>query len=115
MNRVEFSNKVRAEAFLRCDGKCEKCYAKLKRGECEFDHIIAFYLTQDSTLENCQVLCVPCHRGVGAKTANDQKVISKVKRIKAKNDGTYKRNSGFQKPDGYQYDWSRGKYVRVDQ
>lgn len=89
MKRVEFSKKVRAEAFTRATGKCEKCAMKLKAGEGEYDHIIAFYLTQDSSLDNCQLLCVPCHRGEGAKTADDQKMISKVKRIKAKHDGTW--------------------------
>jgi 5-methylcytosine-specific restriction enzyme A len=89
MKRVEFSKKVRAEAFARANGCCEACQAKLKTGEGEYDHIIAFWLTQDSTLDNCQVLCVPCHRGEGAKTADDQKMISKVKRIKAKHDGTW--------------------------
>lgn len=91
MKRVEFSKKVRAEAFARANGKCEKCQARLKTGEAEFDHEIAFWLTQDSSVENCQVLCVPCHRGVGAKTADDQQMISKVKRIKAKHDGTWVR------------------------
>lgn len=92
MKRVEFSKKVRAEAFARANGKCEACGAKLKTGEGEYDHIIAFFLTQDSSLENCQVLCVPCHRGVGAKTADDQRMISKVKRLKAKHEGTWVRN-----------------------
>lgn len=91
VSRVEFSKKVRAEAFARANGCCKKCQARLKAGEGEYDHIVAFWLTQDSSLENCQVLCVPCHRGVGAKTADDQKMISKVKRIKAKHDGTWVR------------------------
>lgn len=103
MKREEFSKQIRAEAFLRCGGKCEKCEMKLKQGEAEFDHIIAYFLTQDSTLSNCQVLCVPCHRGVGAKTADDQRIISKVKRLKAKHDGTFPpsqfklRSRGFPK------------------
>lgn len=91
MKRFEFSKKVRAEAFLRSEGKCQSCGMKLKQSEGEYDHRIPFFLTQDSSLENCQVLCVPCHRGVGAKTADDQRVISKVKRIKAKHDGTWVR------------------------
>lgn len=91
-DRVEFSKKVRAEAFARANGHCEKCAMRLKVGEGEFDHILAFWLSRDSSLENCQLLCVPCHRGEGAKTADDQRTISKVKRIKAKHDGTWKRN-----------------------
>jgi 5-methylcytosine-specific restriction enzyme A len=103
MARIEFSKKVRAAAFLRCGGNCEGCGMKLKRGEAEFDHRIAYFLSQDSSLENCQVLCVPCHRGVGAKTADDQKIISKVKRTKAKHEGTFPpskakiRSAGFGK------------------
>jgi len=96
MKRQEFSDKVRAQAFLRCGGKCESCSAKLKAGEGEYDHIIAFYLTQDSSLSNCQVLCVPCHRGVGAKTADDQRIIAKVKRVWAKHNGTVKKSGAFQ-------------------
>lgn len=95
MKREEFSDKVRAQAFLRCGGKCESCGMRLKVSEGEYDHVIPYFLTQDSTLSNCQVLCVPCHRGVGAKTAADQKVISKVKRVKAKHDGTAKKRGGF--------------------
>lgn len=96
MKRQEFSGKVRAQAFARCRGKCEKCGAWLKVGAGEYDHIIPYYLSQDSSLDNCQVLCVPCHRGAGAKTADDQRVIAKVKRVKAKFDGTFQRAGGFQ-------------------
>lgn len=88
-DRIEFSKKVRVEAFARCEGKCEKCQAKLKVGEAEFDHIVSFWLSRDSSLENCQVLCIPCHRGVGAKTADDQRIIAKVKRTKMKHEGTF--------------------------
>jgi len=103
MKRVEFSKKIRGQAFLRCGGNCEKCRAKLKQGEAEFDHIIPFYFTQDSTLENCQVLCVPCHRGEGQKTADDQRDISKAKRNWLKHTGSWPksknpiRSAGFRK------------------
>lgn len=103
MARVEFSKKVRGEAFLRCGGKCEKCGAKLKSSEGEYDHIIPYHFTQDSTLSNCQVLCVPCHRGVGGKTADDQRDISKSKRIWLKHTGAWPksksplRSGGFKK------------------
>lgn len=92
MKRVEFSSKTRAEAFLRCNGKCEACKAALKLGEGEYDHVIPYAISEDSTLANCQVLCVPCHRGAGAKTAQDQKDISKAKRREADHFGTKKPN-----------------------
>lgn len=89
MERVEFSKKTRIEAFQRCAGRCEKCDAHLKVGEAEYDHVIPYYFTRDSSLGNCQVLCVPCHRGVGGKTADDQADISKSKRIWMKHNGVW--------------------------
>jgi hypothetical protein len=85
--RKEFTAKIRLLAFARCAGKCESCKATLKVGEGEYDHITSYALSEDSSLSNCQVLCVPCHRGVGAKTAQDQKRISKAKRTEAKHIG----------------------------
>lgn len=92
MKRVEFSKKVRAEAFVACEGKCQKCKANLKVGEGEYDHIIPFYFSQDSSLENCQVLCVTCHRGCGGKTSDDQKAISKSKRVSMKHNGSWPKS-----------------------
>lgn len=88
-DRVEFDKKTRIAAFDRCGGKCEKCEMKLKVGTGEYDHVIPYYISRDSSLSNCQVLCTPCHRAPGAKTADDQRDIAKVKRIKMKHEGTY--------------------------
>jgi 5-methylcytosine-specific restriction protein A len=104
-DRVEFSKKTRGLAFIRCGGKCEKCEMKLKVSEGEYDHVIPYFISRDSSLDNCQVLCQKCHRGVGAKTADDQRTISKIKRIQMKNNGTWKstgpklQSRGFQKRD----------------
>src|SRR5579864_3551037 len=87
MKRKEFSQKTRGLAFLRCGGLCEGCSMKLKVSEGEYDHVIPYALSEDSSLENCQVLCVPCHRGVGAKTSNDVRIIAKAKRNEAKHRG----------------------------
>jgi 5-methylcytosine-specific restriction enzyme A len=83
----EFSKKVRGLAFARCKGKCEKCGAVLKVSEGEYDHVIPLALTGESTLDNCQVLCRPCHRDPGAKTADDVKRIAKAKRTEAAHRG----------------------------
>jgi hypothetical protein len=48
-------------------------------------------LSGESTLDNCQVLCRPCHRGEGAKTTQDVKRIAKAKR-------SYDRHAGITKP-----------------
>lgn len=100
MRRKEFTGKIRKQAFIRCGSKCEACNAALKIGEGEYDHIIPWALSEDSSIENCQVLCVPCHRGVGAKTADDQRHIAKAKRREAKHIGITKpagtlKSAGF--------------------
>ena len=100
-DRVEFDKKTRIAAFARCGGKCESCEAKLKVGEGEYDHVIPYFLSRDSSLGNCQVLCVPCHRGVGAKTADDQRIISKVKRVKMKHEGTFPASKAKIKSRGF--------------
>lgn len=101
MKRVEFDKKTRAEAFRRCGGKCESCQMKLKAGEGEYDHIIPYALSEDSTLSNCQVLCVPCHRGVGAKTSDDIKAISKAKRNWLKHTGAWPQSKAKIKSRGF--------------
>lgn len=106
--RKEFSKKTRAEVFLRANGLCEKCGAKLKVGEGEYDHIVADWLGGDNTASNSALLCTPCHRGVGAKTADDQRIIAKVKRVAAKHNGTFPpskaklRSRGFCKSRDHQ-------------
>lgn len=101
--RKEFSKKTRIEVFARAAGRCEKCEAKLKVGEGEYDHIIPCALGGDNDVSNAALLCVPCHRGIGAKTADDQKMIAKVKRIHAKHFGLHPksanpiRSAGFRK------------------
>lgn len=110
-----FSKKVQGQAFLRCGGKCEKCSANLKVGESEYDHIVPYALTQDSTLENCQVLCIPCHRGVGAKTSDDIKAIAKTKRIWLKHHGIKSPPKFRKAPQGTKYNWQTGRYERAEQ
>lgn len=94
----EFSKKVRGLAFARCKGKCEKCNAILKVGEGEYDHVIPLALGGESTLDNCQVLCRPCHRDPGAKTAEDVKRIAKAKRVEALHHGITQPAGNIQSP-----------------
>ena len=114
MKRIEFDKKTRAEAFRRCGGKCEGCQMKLKAGEGEYDHIIPYALSEDSTLSNCQVLCVPCHRGVGAKTSDDIKAISKAKRNWLKHNGIKKPSTFPKPPMDTRFNWRTGRYERAE-
>lgn len=101
-DRVEFSKKTRGLAFIRCGGKCEKCEMKLKVSEGEYDHVIPYFISRDSSLDNCQVLCQKCHRGAGEKTAADQRDIAKIKRIQMKNNGTWKSAGPKMQSRGFQ-------------
>lgn len=77
--RIEFSPRVKREAAKRADGKCEGCGLPRRSGEAHYDHINPEYFSKDATLENCQVLCWPCHRDKTGKV--DVPAIAKSKRI----------------------------------
>ncbi|MBO1021491.1 HNH endonuclease [Methylobacterium sp. SD274] len=79
MSRREFSKKVKRDAFVRAAGHCEGpgCGAKLSLGKFAYDHVNPDGLTGEPTLENCAVLCDPCHK---EKTKNDVADIARAKR-----------------------------------
>jgi 5-methylcytosine-specific restriction protein A len=65
--RRTFSNEVKRLAWRRCNRQCQECTRQVTgAGDIEFDHIIAWEISHDSSLGNCQVLCSDCH---AAKTA----------------------------------------------
>lgn len=87
MSRREFSKAVKRAAFDRADGQCEgfladsdeRCPCKLTPGKFHYDHDLADWMGGEPTLENCVVLCIPCHHD---KTAgSDIPAIAKAKRI----------------------------------
>ncbi len=97
--RRNFPKPVQKLASRRAEGKCEGCHLRLKRGEGHFDHIIPDALGGEPTIENCQLLCAPCHK---IKTATqDIPIIAKTKRIQDRDNGIRKpsqiRNAGFRK------------------
>lgn len=109
-SRREFPHKVKALAFQRADGRCERCTARLVVGKFAYDHVIADALGGEPTLENCAVLCVACH---GLKTPSDTTKAAKVKRIKRKLVAGIKKPSRFPKPPpGMKFDWRSRRYVK---
>lgn len=91
--RKEFPAKVKAAAFTRARGFCEgkNCGATLTPGKFHYDHDIADDLGGEPTLENCVVLCTPCHK---AKTAqHDMPLIAKGRRIRRREMGIKKRST----------------------
>lgn len=99
--RLEFTKKTMREAYERAEGLCEgirpdgeRCCFLVDRRK-HFDHIIPAALGGDNSLQNCAVLCVPCH---DAKTQKiDVPMIAKAKRISDKHRGIKLRSRGFQK------------------
>lgn len=86
--RREFSKSVKRDAFLRANGNCELCGARLTVGKFAYDHRIPDALGGEPTLENCQVACSVCH---GEKTSSrDIPAIAKTKRIRDHNIGIKK-------------------------
>lgn len=86
--RDEFRKATKQDAWARCGGKCEGCGKEFQDGErVEFDHIVPDALRKNASLENCQVLCSPCHL---EKTKCDVRNIAKAKRIARKNTGEFR-------------------------
>jgi 5-methylcytosine-specific restriction protein A len=81
MQRRNFPDKIKALAFERAKGHCERCTARLAVGKIQYDHVIADALGGEPTLENCAVLCASCH---GIKTPSDTTKAAKVKRTTRK-------------------------------
>ena len=84
--RKEFSKQVKAQAFLRSNGQCEQCGAKLFAGNrsYEYDHTKEDFFGGEPTLENCKVLCRSCHN---TKTQAAAPVIAKTRRQAEKDQG----------------------------
>lgn len=78
--RVEFPAKVRDKAADRANGKCQKCGLPFAGKKMHFDHILPLALGGESSVANCQVLCVSCHTTKTAK--EDVPRIRKADRVK---------------------------------
>lgn len=99
MSRLEFTKQQRIAIWTRAAGHCEGCKAKLKTGEGEYDHVIPFALTRDTSVENGQLLCRVCHSG---KTHGaDRPRISKAERQRAKHLGIWPASKAKMQSRGF--------------
>ena len=81
MTRKEFSKSTKLAVWDRCKGFCEACQQKII-GRPEYDHICPDGLYGSNEIENCQALCVKCHRL--KTTTEDVPKISKADRLREK-------------------------------
>jgi 5-methylcytosine-specific restriction protein A len=92
--RKEFPARVKAAALKRCsdgDGipRCETCGGPLRGGNTFYDHDTPDGLGGEPTLENCRVLCGPCHN---AKTfGEDNPRMAKADAVRKKHYGITKK------------------------
>lgn len=91
-----FSKPVKREALSRSGGRCEatgsiyglpdgqRCEANLGYGV-EFDHIVLWANSRDSSLDNCLCVCPRCHRF--KTTTHDTPKAAKTVRQRDKHSG----------------------------
>ena len=119
--RREFSKAIKRDALARSGMLCEaegalyglkpnqRCNAPLAYGVA-FDHILADSNGGDPTLSNCAAVCLSCH---GFKTRTfDTPRAAKIKRQSDAHLGIRKAPS-FQKPKDTKYNWTTGRYERI--
>jgi 5-methylcytosine-specific restriction enzyme A len=89
-NRKEFTEKTKLEAFRLTGGRCKKCTRRVGAGylKVNYDHIKANVFEPDNSLENCMVLCEPCHR---PKTNKDLASLATVRKME-------RSTAGIEKP-----------------
>ena len=97
--RREFSNKTKLEAWNRCGGVCDNCRLPIK-GRPEYDHITPCGLGGDASLENCAVLCIPCHRAKTHEPEGDRSKMNAADRKRLKHLGVI-RPKGSIKSRGF--------------
>ena len=85
--RKEFSRATKRAAWERSGGRCEcvidglRCDAPVDTGCFIYEHLDPVWISDDASLDNCGVFCLPCAK---AKTRKDVADIAKVKRIRDK-------------------------------
>ncbi len=116
MSRKEFTPKTKLAAWERSGHRCEiidgvGCGVLIRPGNGpEYHHIIGAYFDGCNELENCQVLCIGCHKAVTRKQAP---VIAKSRRLLKTSANAKKTKRGFRKPEGYKYNWETRRYEKV--
>lgn len=104
-DREEFTRKVMMAAWERAGGRCDyftnfklsiRCNKKLRPGDINYDHIIPWAISEDSSFGNCQVLCKAHH--LLKTTKADVPTIAKVKRVGANHIGAAKPRSSLSNP-----------------
>ena len=79
------SPKVRNQVVERQGGRCAHCGSPLDC-DCQIDHDIPLWCGGSNDIDNLQALDPACHK---IKNRHEATIRAKVKRVKAKHEGTY--------------------------
>src|SRR5215468_9000848 len=88
-SNMPFSDRVKRQAWERCQHRCEICTAWLISGKFEYDHLKPRWLGGEDILSNCRVLCINCH---------DDKTSNQDIPQWAKSERILNREAGIRKP-----------------
>ena len=92
--RKGFTPKQRATLFTEHGGLCHICNSKIQVGQAwDVDHVRPLAEGGTNDLSNLRPAHEKCHRGVGSKTSDDIKNISRADRLAQK-------HFGIRKPKG---------------
>jgi 5-methylcytosine-specific restriction endonuclease McrA len=93
-HRKSFSTKERAALFVEHGGLCHLCEGAIQAGQTwDVDHVIPLALGGTNDTSNLRPAHSRCHRGIGSKTSDDVKDISRADRLAQK-------HFGIRKPKG---------------
>ncbi len=106
-----FDRATRVAAFARCQDaagvpRCQECTAPLGAGNINYDHVIPWKLSHDSSIDNCQVLCNTCD---DAKTYGvDLPMLARSDRVRDRHIGAVRAGEGRRPmPCGRSSRWSK--------
>ena len=95
--RKGFTPKQRAAVFSEHGGICHLCKAPIQAGQAwDIDHVTALALGGTNDAANLRPAHAKCHRGVGSKTSDDVKAISRADRLAQKHFGIKQKKGRLQ-------------------
>ncbi len=114
--RSNFTANTIARRLDHCNGQCEgaldggaRCPTMVVKGRFAADHDLPDFMGGKNDLENCRILCDPCHT---EKTKADQAKIGKLRRV-AKADVRVKQDTDKPKMQSRGFEMSEKKSKAV--
>ncbi len=105
---------VKDRILRKQEGKCALSGHEFRPGDViEFDHITPLWMQPGGNREsNLQAVLGSRHK---EKTKTEATVKAKIDSVRQKHFGLQKKSSSFRKPPGTKFNWSTGRYERIEQ